>query len=576
MQQNWVYSHPEWWISAIRRACAENGCPHCSDPSPESYFPSISDGLIGTLRYLSATPNLKSSEVRRSLFYAKALKKWRLPLDPAAALHRKEKAMAGFSERNAAIRLDPAAYIPLVSDEMRRVLKRWLPEPDRNSYMWFGRFGPGACAERLTHPMRFIRLTEWCDAGMVPDSPTDFTCHADWLCTPVSRLCAVPKDWDKDRLITVEPALSTYQQQWVRSLILDSIHSGPLRGTAMDLGYTDGQAIQRRLALTASRTGQDATIDLSDASDRISWEAVQATFPSWVVDLLWSSRTPYFEKQISGKTRNREILHIFAGMGNATTFAIETLFFSAYVVAEQKVHGLKPWVSTFGDDIIVDSGTVELLLSEGIHAFFKINVAKSFWGAMRIRESCGIFAYSGEDVTVPKVDGYPPCWEGRLGLADLHRRLVSSGDLFQVLLAHEIASLGLLDNWPFLVDGYPSIMDWSAEFSALPRSRYNTFLQRREVMVKVAKPKTVSYPCEDLFVEEASDLGWVPDRRQAMQLYRRRRFPDARIWLDGVLSGACSTDPSIIDGRSHGPRSRVSFPTGRHRVTSAWCCTTEV
>lgn len=481
--------------------------------------------------------------------------------------------MAGFVDRNAAIRDNPAAYIPLVSDEMRRVLRRWLPEPVDSGY---GRFGPGACAERYTHPMRFIRLTGWCDAGMVPDRPTEFTRHADWLCTPVSRLCAVPKDWDKDRLITVEPALSTYQQQWVRTQILESIHRGPLRGTAMDLGYTDGQAIQRRLALHASRTGRDATIDLSDASDRVSWEAVQTTFPRWVVDLLWSSRTPSFEPpMVACKAQTREALHIFAGMGNATTFVVETLFFSAYVVAEQKVHGLKPWVSTFGDDIIVDSETAELLLSEGIHPFFKINAAKSFWGAMRIRESCGIFAYSGEDVTVPKIDGYLPNWEGRLGLSDLHQRLVRSRDLFQVRIAHEIAALGLLDNWPFLVDGYPSISDWSAEFSALPRSRYNTMLQRREVQVRVERPRTVSYPCEDLFAEELLDPDWEPNRFQAIQLYRRRRFPEAKVWLDGVLSGACSTDPSHVDGRSRSCRSRVSFPTGRLRRTSAWCCTIE-
>lgn len=572
MQHDWVYSHPEWWISAVHRACAEDGSPHCTEPPPELYFSSIADGLTATLRYLSATPNLKPCDVRRSLFFAKALKKWRLPLNPGAATIRREKALAGFSNRNAAIRTEPAAYLPLVSDEMRRVLRRWLPEPEVKCY---GRFGPGACAERLTHPMRIIRLRDWCDAGMVPDRPTEFTRHADWFSTPVSRLCAVPKDWDKDRLITVEPVLSTYQQQWVRSVILESIHAGPLRGTAMDLGYADGQAIQRRLALNASRTGRHATIDLSDASDRISWEAVQATFPTWVVDLLWPSRTPKFQCSGGGSAQTVEDLHIFAGMGNATTFAVETLFFSAYVVAEQKVHGRRPWVSTFGDDIIVDSETVELLLSEGDHPFFKINVAKSFWGAMRIRESCGIFAYSGEDVTVPKLDGYLPNWEGRLGLADLHRRLVRSSDLFQVRLAHDIASLGLLDNWPYLVDGYPSISDWSAEFSALPRSRYNSSYHRGEVLVRVARPKTVSYPCEDLFVEEASDAGWEPNRLQAMQLYRRRRFPDAQVWLDGVLSGACSTDPSHVDGRSHSNRSRVSFPTGKTRLTNAWCCKIE-
>lgn len=572
MDNIWVYSQPMWWISAIHNACADEGATHCSWSRPGDYLEFTSNSLTDVLRHLGDRPLLKPECVRRALFFAKALKKWRLPIVDNAVTLRAQKAMAGFCTRNCEIGVNQNAYMPVCIDEMRRLLHRWLPYPSSTRAL-YGKFGPGACAERLTHPQRFSRLTDWLDAGMDPSQPEESFGHIDSDAQGVCRLCAVPKDWDKDRLITVEPCLLTYLQQHVRRLILESIHCGPLRGSAMDLGYTDGQAIQRRLALTASRTHRDATLDLSDASDRISWSAVQAVFPSWVTDLLWQTRSVRFVSKdpVDGTTTSGN-MHMFAGMGNATTFPIETLFFSAYVASIQTIHGQKFRVSTFGDDIITDSETAELILSDWVTPFFKVNVAKSFWGGSSLRESCGIFAHSGHDVTVPKIQGYLPSWEGALGVADLHRRLTASGDVFQHLLASAIANEGLLQNWPFLVDGYPSISDWTAEFSALPRSRWNRSYQRSEVRVMVRKPRQRSFSCEDALVERrlANDSELSP--RESAIVRRRELDPPARIWYDAVLSGARSTGPAAIARPNQHHRSRVFFPTGKFRSTYAWCC----
>jgi hypothetical protein len=341
----------------------------------------------------------------------------------------------------------------------------------------------------------------------------------------------------------------------------------------MDLGYVDGQAKQRRLALIASRTGSCATLDLSDASDRISWAAVQAVFPNWVVDELFAARSDYFE--LPGKAGCSEYLNIYAGMGNATTFAVETLFFSAYVVAVCKTRGLRPWVSTFGDDIIVTNEVALQLLEDGDKPFFKINWSKSFHSDDAIRESCGIYAHSGNDVTVPKVDGYLPDWEGRLGVADLHSRLVQSTDAFQHLLAHAIASCGELPNWPYHVEGYPSLCDWTADWTVEPESRWNRAYQIREVKVEVEKPLTVAYRTEDPYVDEALDpdvLGL--DVRELYILYTRSREPEARVWYDCVLSRARSSGDVTITSPHHLCRTMLAFPTGKSRMVRRWCrCT---
>lgn len=564
----WVYSDPRWWIDQIATACAEDSFLIPRTEPPDAYFGHLKDGLAGTLQYLGARPQLEPEQVRRSLFFAKALKKWRLPLgetsDPQL---RARRAMAGFVERNLAAADD--SYIPAECFCMRRVLESWLPDI-RGKRPIYGKFGPGAVAERYKHPKRFCVLTEWLDAGMDPDHPTAYFSHADTCCAGVSRLCAVPKDWDKDRLITVEPCLSSYRQQYVRSLILESIHSGPLRGTAMDLGYVDGQAKQRRLALIASRTGSYATLDLSDASDRISWAAVQAVFPEWVVDELFAARSDYFE--LPGKARCSEFLNIYAGMGNATTFAVETLFFSAYVVAVCKTRGLRPFVSTFGDDIIVTNEVALRLMEEDDKPFFVINRSKSFHSDSAIRESCGIYAHNGHDVTVPKVDGYLPNWEGRLGVADLHNRLVQSTDAFQHLLAHAIASCGELPNWPYHVEGYPSLCDWSADWSVAPKSRRNKAYQRREVKVQVEKPTQVTYRTEDPFVDESLD----PDvlglsERELYISYIRSLLPEARVWYDCVLSRTRSSGDARVLSPHRSTRSMIAFPTGKSRMVWRWC-----
>lgn len=517
--KRWVYDDLSWWIDAIHRAC----CPIVPirllrDARREAVKTKVNQPIALTKAYQAILSLLRegslSTELARVfLFGAKALKKWKLA-DSRSASDRATKAYEGFEQRNEA-----AAHAPLVPwpycEIMAEVLREWLPEPEstthgsRDGYGWSdvneqtlarqladkghdvhtgtgpgarlkseytactGRFGPGEVAEKWSHARRLAKLVDWCDSPHWPEAPLGVR-DARACC---ARLSAVPKDYEKDRLITVEPAYNSFVQQQVRQIAQLAIHHSPLRGTCMDLGFTDGAAIQRRLALKASKTGKLATLDLSDASDNITWRQVQQVFPAWFTHLLGVTRSTQYVSPLN-PTLKRD-LYIFAGMGNATTFTVETLFFAAFVKAYARAWGLPQAVSVFGDDIICDSETASRLVKEGF-TFFRVNAAKSFLGTDALRESCGVFAYRGEDITVPKVDGYPDNWVGRLGIASLHQRLASSGFGWQRRLAYLIARTRLLPNWPFVIDGYPSVDDDLVERSPLPPARWNKKFQSME------------------------------------------------------------------------------------------------
>lgn len=509
---SWCLSEPAWWIDQIRRSCADVPMMgHRSPVNVREYFDQVSDNQVRTYNYVRSTPNLSQADVRRSLFFAKSMKKWRLDIGSISGEERKRKAMAGFRARNLAA--SDERYIPDLSEVMRRILSRWLPYPKGGRFSgWIdGRFGPGSVMEGYAHPQRYELLRRWADADLaagISDGPVDWVGNRDLK--PLCRLHAVPKDFDKDRLITIENTWGSFEQQRVRRLILESIHHGPLRGSVMDLRYTDGQEMQRRLALEASRTdgSHRATVDLSDASDGISWEAVQATFPTWVVDELAIVRSTAYVDPTEEDGRypaKPHQLHMFGGMGNACTFVVETLFFSAYVVAYARTHGLDDYVSTFGDDIICSSDVAAKMLEEGVPPFFKINALKSFWGSDCMREACGIFAYQGLDVTVPKITGYTNTWEGREAAVTLHRNL--SADVAPFLqdlagrLGRALVASGV-PNWPFTIEGYPSVNERSAYITALPIIRQNEQYQRPEARVITRTAGIRRFPVFDYKVDE--------------------------------------------------------------------------
>lgn len=143
---------------------------------------------------------------------------------------------------------------------------------------------------------------------------------------------------------------------------------------------TRDQSINAEYARIGSATGLYATIDLSSASDLISYGLVKRLLPESWFNLLAAGRTGSVE--VDGQEL---ILEKFSSMGNAFTFPLETLIFWAISRAASPHEGV---VSVYGDDIIVDSCNFHATVYALQLAGFVVNTDKSFYKGP-FRESCG-------------------------------------------------------------------------------------------------------------------------------------------------------------------------------------------
>lgn len=195
-----------------------------------------------------------------------------------------------------------------------------------------------------------------------------------------SRLSFVPKSAKTDRSICIEPVLNGMVQKGIgtymkRRLLLAGID---LRD----------QGINRKLARDALKRGL-ATVDLSSASDLISFGIVYRLLPLDWVELLDKARSHNY--LYGGVWRE---FHKFSSMGCAFTFELETLIFWAL---SGSLVGFGN-VAVYGDDILVPSSALQGLLSLLQYCGFRANMDKTF-GSGPFRESCGGDYYFGCDVT---------------------------------------------------------------------------------------------------------------------------------------------------------------------------------
>lgn len=222
-----------------------------------------------------------------------------------------------------------------------------------------------------------------------------------------TRLVDVPKSLDKPRLIAEEPSWMQFVQQGIKERVVTHIQASQLGAV---VGFDD-QWRNHRLAQKGSLDGSLATLDLSEASDRVSNQLVN----------LLLSRNPLTRRAVMAcrslrvdvPGRGVYPLAKFASMGSALTFPIEAMVFATVVfvgiqrslgrpLTRRDVLNLRDKVRVYGDDIIVPtdytSSVIEALEDYGL----KVNSHKSFWrGAFR--ESCGKEYYRGEDVSIVRV-----------------------------------------------------------------------------------------------------------------------------------------------------------------------------
>lgn len=229
---------------------------------------------------------------------------------------------------------------------------------------------------------------------------------------PVTRLVAVPKDFRGPRLISVEPLETQWIQQGQARALMDRLEQHPLSRGHVNFA---SQEVNRTLALLSSESGQFATIDLKDASDRVSTSLVRAILPKGVLKLLEASRS-----HATLLPQNAEVeLRMFAPMGSAVCFPLESLvFYSVIIGALQRQDSQKRspthedvkrhmrHVFVYGDDIIIKTEHFDLVMQALEEVGLQVNLNKCCAGP-RFRESCGMDAYDGQDVTPVRLKHYP-------------------------------------------------------------------------------------------------------------------------------------------------------------------------
>lgn len=207
---------------------------------------------------------------------------------------------------------------------------------------------------------------------------------------PSARLLTVPKDSRGPRVISCEPKEFQWIQQGIMSKLVAWIEHHPI--TRNHVRFTD-QGVNGRLALTGSKNGDWATLDLSEASDRVSLEYVEKSFPEWVTTYILACRS------LSTRLPSGELVVMkkFAPMGSANCFPILALT----VFTRLRVAGITQ-CHVYGDDVIVPKAQALLAIKTLEEIGLKVNTSKSCMTGF-FRESCGVDAYRGVNVTPMRI-----------------------------------------------------------------------------------------------------------------------------------------------------------------------------
>lgn len=194
-----------------------------------------------------------------------------------------------------------------------------------------------------------------------------------------SRFSTVPKNAKTDRSICIEPTLNMFLQLGIGKLLRTRLKRFKIN--------LDSQERNQKLAQRAYDEHL-ATIDLSAASDSISWKLIQyLCTPAWKHMFELSRSWCTF---IDGTSVRLEKV---SSMGNGFTFELESCLFLA--VVRTVVPRDKWWqISVYGDDIIVPQEFATVLIDALEYLGFSVNRSKSFL-AGNFFESCGHDFFKG-------------------------------------------------------------------------------------------------------------------------------------------------------------------------------------
>ncbi|DAD50876.1 RNA-directed RNA polymerase [ssRNA phage SRR5467090_9] len=316
-----------------------------------------------------------------------------------------------------------------------------------------------------------------------------------------AKIVLVPKDSRGPRIISMEPLeLQWIQQGQMRALVK---HLENHRVTAGFVNFTS-QDINRDLALLhSSEQGFLGTMDMKDASDRVSVWLLEQLIPSNHLKKLLASRSDYTQLPDGQRLRLKK----FAPMGSATCFPIEALIFWALAVGTLKdilcvrdVFNV-PSVYVFGDDIIAPLDAIDRIRSTYSQLFLLVNEDKCCTGRF-FRESCGMDAFKRTSVTPTRhhkkfAMSSPAALLAYVAYTNAHRVKghASTAEYISGRITHEFGQIPVSNTigeiplcWEMPELSNEEVMERNLSHF---RKRYNNALQRMEIRIQTPFTPTI-------------------------------------------------------------------------------------
>lgn len=342
---------------------------------------------------------------------------------------REEDAIKAFVETDERLGGIDEHELALFRTVSRNLLGSVLAEVEARLWSgdWRPRFSSGATADRESYNSRFTVRT-WTERLQnvfpywedVVASPWEFITSTDegtrYDGDPVSvlaredepsvKIALVPKTMKGPRIIAEEPSWVMYAQQGILHVMTEVLAKKKHR-ILSDAFSWKSQEPNRLLAREGSVDGSYATLDLSEASDRVSLELSDALYSCapFLRECVNAARTE------TAKLPDGTVIKLkkFSSMGSALCFPTESMvFFIIQSIAWAESVGMDPSalrlrdlprMRTYGDDLIVPEVAAQALI-RWLEAFgLKVNARKSFTTG-HFRESCGSDWFRGHDVSV--------------------------------------------------------------------------------------------------------------------------------------------------------------------------------
>jgi hypothetical protein len=405
--------------------------------------------------------------------------------------------------------------------EARMLLRRLLPSLGTMCHRYefwaeyaqnpFGRHGPGAVAggERGNRKWHFHEVPgfprdifSWRE-GVKPLLRSDTTLS-------VSRVIDVPKDFRSPRIICIEPKEYQFAQQGLMEILYRTMARDPIIRRHVNM-----VSVMRQQGLCSD--ANHATIDLKDASDRISLRLIRLLFQPWAFRLLTTFRSRGM-KDGAGKLHHPKC---FATMGSALCFPVETLVFWAIAQAAVNLRGYpKDNLHVFGDDIVCSLRNYSVISTALAACGLRINPEKTCT-ATPIRESCGEYTF-----------GLMPCRITRLQTTEVstYRHFIAACAYGYDLTCHDYkrAAMAVLLEAnrvypvPFGYYGLPSVPE------IVTQARWSKTLHRLEVRLPVLTQKEKMLPVngyDGLYAWHVHNATRVPSFRGARKRVKVKWVP---------------------------------------------------